>query len=282
MIATSSRIVTREGTTGNLRVGMNARKHEQTQSVRRAEKRGKIIEKAGSLGVRLAGAVLTILVAVAAGWYGWKAFARSEFASLSRIELSGFHRATPDHLANLSGLKAGRPLAGLDLDAVRKRLEADPWIADARVARRWPRSVRIELVERIPVARLSTGALVSVDGVVLPRRGDEAFPLLVGQGYKGGRIPMKRAVASLATLRQMELAGQTDHIEQFSLLRDGSMRLRLAGTTPSILMGPSDWKRSLARVAALRRELGEDISRFSEIDLRHGACAALRRADGGL
>jgi cell division protein FtsQ len=282
MIATSDRIVAREGTTGSRRMGMNARKHEQTQSVRRAEKREKILEKAGSMGVGLAGAVLTVLVVVASGWYGWKAFAKSEFASLATIELSGFHRTTPDQLAVLTGLKAGRPLSGLDLDAVRKRLEADPWIADARVSRRWPRRVRIELVERIPVGRLATGALVSVDGVVLPRRGQESFPLLVGQGYKGGRIPMKRAVESLSTLRQMELAGLSDRIEQISLVSDGSMELRLAGTVPAILVGPLRWKQSLARVAALRRELGDDISRFSEIDLRHGACAALRRADGGL
>lgn len=282
MIATSERIVVREGTTGSRRMGMNARKHEQTLSVRRAEKREKILERAGSMGTRLAGTVLTILVVVASGWYGWKSFAQSKFSALAKIELSGFHRLAPNKLAVLSGLKAGRPLAAIDLDAVRKRLEADPWIADARVSRRWPRRVRIEMVERIPVARLATGALVSADGVVLPKRGDESFPLLVGQGYKGGRIPMKRAVESLSTLRQMEAAGLTSQIEQFSLIPDGSMELRLMGTAPGILMGPHHWKQSLARVAALRRELGDDISRFSEIDLRHGACAALRRADGGL
>lgn len=280
MIATSARIAVKEGTTG-IRRGMNARKHEQTQSVRRAEKRERILETAGSVGVKLAGAVLGFLVLAASGWYGWKSFAGSEFASLSKIELSGFHRLGAERVAAVSGLKAGRPLAGLDLDAVRKRLEADPWIADARVSRRWPRRVRIELVERVPVARLSTGALVAVDGVVLPARGDEAFPLLVGQGYKGGRIPLKRAVESLATLRQMEEAGWTARIERISLIPDGSMELRLAGTVPGVLVGPGQWKRSLARVAALERELGEDISRFSEIDLRHGACAALRRADGG-
>jgi hypothetical protein len=80
----------------------------------------------------------------------------------------------------------------------------------------------------------------------------------------------------------MELAGLSGRIDRFSLIPDGSLELRLAGTTPGILIGPHNWKRSLARVAALRRELGDELSRFSEIDLRHGACAALRRADGGM
>jgi methionyl aminopeptidase len=31
-----------------------------------------------------------------------------------------------------------------------------------------------------------------------------------------------------------------------------------------------------------RAELGDELSLFSAIDLRHGSCAALRRADGGV
>lgn len=281
MIATSPRTMVKDGSSGSRRLGINARKHEQTQSVRRAEKREHILEKATSVGARIAASILAILLVVATGWYGWKKFAASEFASLAKIELSGIHRLPADQVAVVSGLKSGSPLAGLDLDAVRKRLESEPWIADARVSRRWPRRVRIELVERIPVARLGSGDWISSDGVVLPRRGQDLFPLLVGQGYKGGRIPMRRAVESLSMLHQMELAGWTSRIAQISLVPDGSMELRLSGLTPRILVASTDWKRALARVGALQQELGEEISLFSEIDLRHGACAALRRANGG-
>ena len=86
----------------------------------------------------------------------------------------------------------------------------------------------------------------------------------------------------MAGLLQMERSGWTGRIEQVALVSDGSMEIRIAGTAPRVLVASEDWKRSLARVDALRAELGGEMSLFSTIDLRHGTCAALRRADGGV
>jgi len=282
MMVSSTRVRAKEASTSIRRVGVNARLREQTITARRAETRGQILDKAGSVGSRVGLVVLVVAVVVGGAWFGWKSFSESRFASLRDVEVRGFHRLRPTETVALTGLKAGRALAGLDLDAVRKRLESDPWVADAKVSRSWPRKVRIVLVERIPVARLSTGDWISEDGVVLPRRGEDAFPLLVGQGYKDGRIPVKRAVESLSTLRQMELSGAAAGLDQLALAADGSMELRFVGLAPKVLVGAHDWKLSLARVAALRKELGDEVDLFSSMDLRHGTCASLKRADGGV
>lgn len=282
MMASSGRTLVRDGSIASRRMGTNARLREQTLTARRAEVRGQILEKAGTVGSRAGLVVLAVVVVVLGGWFGWKSFSESRFAALQSIEVRGMGFVPAIEVVSKSGLRANQALVKLELDAVRKRLEADPWIADARLSRKWPRRARIEIVERIPVARLPSGQWVSMDGVVLPPRGSRLFPLLVGQGYKGGRIPMKRAVESLSTLRQMELSGWTSKIDQIALIPDGSMELRLVGLAPRVMVGAMDWKRSLARVGALRQELGDEIARFSWIDLRHGACAALRRADGGV
>lgn len=282
MIASSSRIQVREGSGVSRRMGTNARLREQTLTARRAEVRGRFLHTAGTVGSRIGLGLLAAIVLAGGGWYGWKAFAASRFASLRSIEVKGMVRVPASEIASISGLKAGRALAGLDLDLVRRTLESDPWIADAEVSRSWPRTVRIRIAERTPVARLGAGDWVAVDGRILPARGDELLPVLVGQGYKDGRIPMKRATVALAGLLQMERSGWTGRIEQVALVPDGSMELRIAGTAPRVLVASEDWKRSLARVDALRAELGGEMSLFSAIDLRHGTCAALRRADGGV
>ena len=281
-MAASARIPARDGSAASRRTGTNARLREQTLTAHRAQVRGQIFEKATSVGTRVAWVVLALVLISTGSWYGWKTLSTSELVSLRAIEVRGMARVPAAEVAALCGLKAGVPLVKLDLDAARKRLEADPWIADARMSRHWPHRAKIEIVERRAVARLVSGEWVAADGVVLPRRGQGEFPVLVGQGYKGGRIPMKRVVESLSTLEQMELGGWTAAIEQIALVSDGSMELRLAGLAPKVLVGSRDWKRSLARVGALRSELGEEVALFSEIDLRHGTCASLRRADGGL
>lgn len=58
----------------------------------------------------------------------------------------------------------------LDESAVERRLEAEPWIAEAEVGIAFPATIRIELVERVPVAIADDGiarTLLAADGTAL-------------------------------------------------------------------------------------------------------------------
>ncbi|WP_424951551.1 cell division protein FtsQ/DivIB [Deinococcus sp.] len=76
-------------------------------------------------------------------------------------------------------------------------LRASPWIASARVLRRFPGRVELSVTERVPAARWQQpgGQVVAVawDGTVLPG-GAPVGPLLVGWGPD--RLPLARRVAS--------------------------------------------------------------------------------------
>lgn len=78
-----------------------------------------------------------------------------------------------------------------DLGAIRERLQALPWVADASVARRLPDTLVISITERRPVAlwqyrqRLHA---IDINGVVLTDQKLERFanlPLIVGPGANG-------------------------------------------------------------------------------------------------
>jgi cell division septal protein FtsQ len=87
---------------------------------------------------------------------------------------------------SLEGMRWGNILL-LDLAKVRKRLEAMPWVKEARLRKVFPSSLEIGLTPRQPAGRLRRDAvyLVDRDGVELEKAGEGAgaeLPLFVDEG----------------------------------------------------------------------------------------------------
>jgi cell division protein FtsQ len=108
-----------------------------------------------------------LLVLTAAGAVGAGAFAGYRFITTSprfaidSIEIQGAHATSADDLRARLPIALGDNVFLADLDAVEARLEAEPWIADAAVRRRLPRTIEIDIVER------EAAAVVELDGLYL-------------------------------------------------------------------------------------------------------------------
>lgn len=71
---------------------------------------------------------------------------------VATVQVEGNRRVTNDQvLAMLNGL-VGANILSVDLDEWRTRLEATPWIGEARVRRSFPNTVRVTVSEREPIA----------------------------------------------------------------------------------------------------------------------------------
>jgi hypothetical protein len=263
------------------RQGTNARLQEATRQVQREEARTRLIGNAKTASIKAGiGLSAAVLVAVALV-FAWKFATDPRWTGLRAMEVHGAHRHAPGEIAQLSGLVFGKDLVHMDVAGARTRLLSDPWIQEATVSRRWPHRVVLQIRERAPVASLGPERWISSDATVLPRRGEAKLPMLSSRGFVEGRIPAPTMSPALLALEKMALEG-TASPSRATILRDGSLELELETGTPRILLRPEDERRALARWSALRGELGERISLFSQIDLRHGPCAALRRAEGGV
>lgn len=268
-------------TTQSRRQGTNARIEEATRQVRREQTRSKLIGNAKTATIRATiGIALASLAATAIG-LGWKVATDPRWTGLRAIEIRGMHRHSPQEIAALSGLVFGKDLVHMDVAKATNALLSDPWIRDVSVSRLWPHRVSIQVSERIPVAALDSRRWISVDGKILVRRGDADLPRLSSRGFPAGLVPARSLSAVLSSLERMSSDGVSAPA-QATVLRDGSMALDMGTGGPLLLLRPEDGRRALARWLVLRRELGERTSLFSEIDLRHGSCAALRRAEGGV
>jgi cell division protein FtsQ len=106
------------------------------------------------------------------------------------------------------------PQALVDVSDIRRRLLAYGWVKDARIARRLPDTLVIDIVERRPAALWQNQgqlALIDESGVVLDRVPVDKMPdlpLLIGPGANGEEQQLSRIMATVPTLKP-QLASAT-------------------------------------------------------------------------
>lgn len=114
-------------------------------------------------------ALLAVCVVAAATWLVFF----SPVLGVDRVEVRGNAGIPDEVIRRAAGVAVGEPLAGVDVDAVRARVAALPPIEWAGVERGWPRTLRIRVRERKPIAVAVVGdrvALVDRFGVVVALR----------------------------------------------------------------------------------------------------------------
>ena len=84
---------------------------------------------------------------------------------VQRVVLEGsFQRVSPVEVEQAVRRSIGGGFLTADLDRLRGDIEALAWVDRARVQRRWPDAVVVEVVEQIPAARWGDGGLLNTRG----------------------------------------------------------------------------------------------------------------------
>jgi cell division protein FtsQ len=125
----------------------------------RSARRRRVGRRAG-----LALAVLGPLVLL-----GWVLF-MSPLLAVRNVDVSGTTRLTPAQVRAAADVVHGTPLARVDVAAVVRRVAALRPVDDVTVSRRWPSTLRINVIERHPVV-----GVVGTRGVTLLDAAGVAF-----------------------------------------------------------------------------------------------------------
>lgn len=157
-------------------------------------------------------------------------FLFSSVLAVKQVDVLGTQGLKPAEVRAVAGLDEGEPLARVDLDDVRIRVQALALVRSAEVTRKWPDTVVIEIEERVAIATVDIGGQLrglDLDGVVFD---DYAKPPAglprVETSADAGREALREAAAVVSALPE-DLAAKVDHVEvatvdQISLvLRDG-------------------------------------------------------------
>jgi cell division protein FtsQ len=116
------------------------------------------------------------------------ALANSAGFRITAVAINGRKQLSQDEVLAIGGVNGRSSLLFLDAAAVRDRLKANPWIADATVLKLYPGRLQIDIVERTAFALWQENgklAVIADDGAVLEPyvvRRFLSLPLVVGKG----------------------------------------------------------------------------------------------------
>lgn len=236
---------------------------------------------------RAAGALLLLVLLAAGATMGGRFLLRCAIedpnCGLNEVLVVGTELRDPEEIRARVSPFLGHPLLEVNLKRIRRAVEKDPWVSGAEVTRVWPRSVRVEITERVPVAlALLDGEswLAAADGTLLEpyRPGGLALELPEITGLPPGedarRAALQRGSHALeALLREApDLAPRAVSLDLSDARR---IELRLEGTAWPLWLDPDEPGRNLRAYAALREVLDRDVFPAG-VDLRWRGRIAVR------
>lgn len=236
-----------------------------------------------ALGVLLAALVVTL----ATGERGARLAATVGADVNSRLAAAGFRLAAvrvkgasplaTGDILRAAGLYKDQPLAGLDLDDVRRRIESVGWVHDVRVVRLLPDTLLIQVVERRQLAVWQVDGrrqVIDVRGAPIPEADPARFsrlPLVVGAGANVGAADLLLELSRRpAVMSQVEALVRVDQ-------RRWDIRLRSGGV---ILLPAEGEAEALRRLDELDRASGLMRIGFDRLDLRVPEVVAVRPRPG--
>lgn len=108
-------------------------------------------------GVKLMALVTAVLTASALFMVGYAAVTQSDYFRAKTISVSGNSRLPREAVLSQAHLAPGDNLLAVNLQLVRKRLLAHPWISAARVSREIPETIHINIKEHACIAIVDLG-----------------------------------------------------------------------------------------------------------------------------
>jgi cell division protein FtsQ len=193
-----------------------------------------------------------------------EAFAAVGFA-VQDIALEGNERTDADDVYASLGFEVGDSIFAADPAAIRDNLVQMPWVADAVVARHFPNSVSIRLIEKRPFALWRVGSatvMVERSGAVIEGvvpSPSERLPLLVGPGAPEIAAPILDLLDQQRATRARLQAVERISERRWDVVLDRGIRVRL----PEL-----GWEEQLAELERLIVDQGVLERDLETIDLR--------------
>jgi cell division protein FtsQ len=173
-------------------------------------------------------AFLILVVFVATG----VTLTRTSLFSARTITIRGVAHLKRSDILRIADIGSGTNVFTFDTAAAERRLERDPWIADATITKDLPSTVSVDIRERVAVAVVASGGalrLVAEDGVLL----GAALPDLasglphIASAERGGPEPTTDGVRAAARAAAAMAPPLRRLVDVVSVLADGQLRVDL-------------------------------------------------------
>ena len=228
-------------------------------------------------------------VGYAAHAYAWPALVSHPYFRLRSVNIRcDSAAADPALLASRAGLYEGTSLWEVDTRQASDALSSEQWVKSARVARKFPDQVSLEVVRRQPIAATITPAgpyLIGDDGILYREENDLSYPdvpYLTGwqQGDEHGTAiaTLRRALALVEAVEAREIS-----VSQIDIDEEGTFWLFPSSPRVAVRCGEAvDAELLSSRLSSVLATLPPSAEQLEEIDLSYPDRAVIRVNEGGV
>ncbi len=244
------------------------------------------------LGVLAVVGIFATIVAVARNYL--ERDARFRITGANHIQAAGLSEVTRADLLPVFGEDIGRNVFFVPISQRRRELEAIPWVEHATVMRLLPDQIRVQVVERTPVAFTRHGqqiGLVDANGVLLDMSAATmaahhySFPVVTGID-PGDPADSRKARMFLygRLMAELDAGGQhnTEQISEIDLTDPEDARVLMPEQGADVLahFGESQFLERYQRYRAHIAEWRQQYPKLAEVDLRYDHQVVLEMASG--
>lgn len=212
------------------------------------------------------GVALAVGVAGGLAVVGHRYVTTSPRFALHDVHVTGAAVHDEASLLHLIGTETGKNLFSVDLAAARHKLEADPWISKAELARTLPGTLDIRITER------KAAALVACGESFLATREGELFKVVdetdkidlpVVTGLDAETLTADRKGAEARVARALDAAAEYEHhplaqrwtLEEIHVEPDDGVTLVVGKQAITLALGHAPWRKKLDEAFAIAGEL---------------------------
>jgi cell division protein FtsQ len=211
--------------------------------------------------------VLVTGASLGVGWAARQHVLTSPRFALTDLDVVGCEQRPVDAVVAESGLAVGTNVFAIDLDAARSRILADPWIAEATLARRLPGAVLVRVTERkaAALAVLGDTMLCTPEGEPFKKlEPSDPVDLPVVTGLTLESLAADREGVTRTIRKAIELAAEYDHaalarmrgpLQEIHVASDGTFSLVVGKAAMQVALGSPPFRRKLDQAAQVAAEL---------------------------
>ncbi len=224
-------------------------------------------------------AFMVVIVLLATG----VTLTRTSLFGARTINVHGAAHLSRSDILRIAGIESGTNVFSFDAAAAERRLERDPWIADATIVKDLPSTVSVDIRERVAVAVVESGGilrLVADDGTLL-----DAAPLATGLPHiasaeVGAPEPTTDAVRVAALAVAAMAPPLRRQVSVVAILADGQLLVGLSSGA-QVAYGPAvalvEKAQALRALLAYAAEQGMSLS---SADVRVPSAPAVQLTGG--
>jgi len=199
------------------------------------------------------------------GWQATLGWSRDLGLDAQVVEIEGRSRTPLPDVVQAIGVAGRHALLSIDLEAMRQRVLALPWVEAAEIERRYPDRLVVRIEEYEPFAlwqRQRQFYLIARDGHVIEAARIEQYrhlPIVVGKGAPQRAAELMDLIAGVPELAERVRAAVLVGERRWNLRLDNGIDVKLPELEPA---------RAWARLAEIERDQDLFTKDISIIDLR--------------